>query len=98
VFSAQADMDFVISQYRHGFVESLTRFICSVRTGYRGLYYMDLGWKDEEGAVLLEALEYAVEHCQFPHGDVMVKLRGNPLSDGMVNRLAALQHVTVVAK
>ena len=31
-----------------------------------------LGWGDEEGAVLVEALRYAAEHCAFPHGAVEV--------------------------
>ena len=33
---------------------------------------MDLGWGDEEGAVLVEALRYAAEHCAFPRGAVDV--------------------------
>ena len=38
---------------------------------------MDLGWGDEEGAVLVEALRYAAERCTFPHSSVRVTLQGS---------------------
>ena len=42
---------------------------------------MDLGWGDEEGAVLVEALRYAAEHCAFPHGAVGVAVEdGNRIT------------------
>ena len=35
-------------------------------------HFTRLDWGDEEGAVLVEALRYAAEHCAFPHGAVEV--------------------------
>ena len=35
-------------------------------------HFTRLDWGDEEGAVLVEALRYAAEHCAFPHGAVNV--------------------------
>ena len=58
-FTAKADMETVIEQYRIGFVQSISSFFLNP------LYIMfwDLGWKDEEGEAMLESLEYADEHC-----------------------------------
>ena len=58
-FTAKADMETVIEQYRIGFVQSISSF-----TGNQGFIpFWDLGWKDEEGEAMLESLEYAEEHC-----------------------------------
>ena len=45
-----------------------------------GLVFQNLGWGDEEGAVLVEALRYAAEHCAFPHGAVGVAVGGNRIT------------------
>ena len=47
----------------------------------RHLDFQSLGWGDEEGAVLVEALRYAAEHCAFPRGAVSVIVReGNRIT------------------
>ena len=56
-FTAKADMETVIEQYRVGFVQSISSFIDKF------IPFWDLGWKDEEGEAMLESLEYAEEHC-----------------------------------
>ena len=57
-FTAKADMETVIEQYRIGFVQSISSF-----TANTYISFWQLGWKDEEGEAMLESLEYAEEHC-----------------------------------
>ena len=44
----------------------------AAKEGGGALNFRWLGWGDEEGAVLVEALRYAAEHCAFPRGAVDV--------------------------
>ena len=68
-FTVKEDAGLVSRLYQEGFVKSVNR-VAAKEDGY--LFFMDLGWGDEEGAVLVEALRYAAEHCAFPHGAVEV--------------------------
>ena len=53
----------------------------AAKKGLSFLVFRDLGWGDEEGAVLVEALRYAAEHCAFPRGLVEVYVRkGNRIT------------------
>ena len=56
--------------YQEGFVKTVKRV--AAKEGWKALDFQDLGWGDEESAVLVEALRYAAEHCAFPHGAVEV--------------------------
>jgi len=79
-FTAQADMDFVIGQYETGFVSIMSR-VAESDECVRSLSFQNLGWGDDESAVLREALRYAATHCDFPHGAVKVYCKkGNFIS------------------
>ena len=64
------DAGLVSRLYQEGFVKSVNRVAAKKKGSF--LDFWDLGWGDEEGAVLVEALRYAAEHCAFPHGAVQV--------------------------
>ena len=72
-FTVKEDAGLVSRLYQEGFVKTVNR-VAAKKEG-RVLDFMDLGWGDEEGAVLVEALRYAAEHCAFPHGAVLVYVR-----------------------
>ena len=56
-FTATADMEVVIEQYRVGFVKAIEE--------HAGMVFLwHLGWGDIEGAALLEAVQYAAANCQ----------------------------------
>ena len=79
-------MDVVIEQYRVGFVGAFDR---KCQTGST-IFYRNLGWGDAEGAVLLEAVEYAAEHCTFPDGYMVLNVfKGNSM-DALKSRKGAL--------
>ena len=67
-FTKKEDAGLVSRLYQEGFVKSVNR----AALGGRVLDFRKLGWGDEEGAVLVEALRYAAEHCAFPRGAVAV--------------------------
>ena len=69
-FTVKEDAGLVSRLYREGFVKTVNRVAAKER--YRYLDFQFLGWGDEEGAVLVEALRYAAEHCAFPRGAVTV--------------------------
>ena len=69
-FTVKEDAGLVSRLYQEGFVKTVNRV--AAKEGKRFLFFEDLGWGDEEGAVLVEALRYAAEHCAFPHGAVDV--------------------------
>ena len=69
-FTVKEDAGLVSRLYQEGFVKTVNR-VAAIEEG-RGLNFMQLGWGDKEGAVLMEALRYAAEHCTFPHGAVRV--------------------------
>ena len=78
-FTVKEDAGLVSRLYQEGFVKTVNR-VAAKKEG-RVLDLMDLGWGDEEGAVLVEALRYAAEHCAFPHGAVDVGVRhGNRIT------------------
>ena len=62
-FTAGADMEFVIGQYTHGFEEAFNTFN---EKGYAALWWVNLGWGDEQAPRLLAALEYVRDH--YPEG------------------------------
>ena len=73
-FTVKEDAGLVSRLYQEGFVKSVNRV--AAKEGGRRLDFRRLGWGDEEGAVLVEALRYAAEHCAFPHGAVLVAVSG----------------------
>ena len=66
-FTVKEDAGLVSRLYQEGFVKTVNRVAASGCLDFRRL-----GWGDEEGAVLVEALRYAAEHCAFPRGSVKV--------------------------
>ena len=74
-FTAKADMETVIEQYRIGFVQSISSFAVD----YFIPFYF-LGWKDEEGEAMLESLEYAKEHCSRKEKLEFSAWKGNDFS------------------
>ena len=78
-FTVKEDAGLVSRLYQEGFVKTVNRVAAKERND-RFLFFLNLGWGDEEGAVLVEALRYAAEHCTFPHGAVTVGV-------GMGNRI-----------
>ena len=77
-FTVKEDAGLVSRLYQEGFVKTVNR-VAAKKEG-RVLDFMHLGWGDEEGAVLVEALRYAAEHCAFPHGAVAVLVSGNRIT------------------
>ena len=71
-FTVKEDAGLVSRLYQEGFVKTVSRVAAKEGFGTRFLVFESLGWGDEEGAVLVEALRYAAEHCAFPHGAVEV--------------------------
>ena len=69
-FTVKEDAGLVSRLYQEGFVKTVNRV--AAKEGGRVLVFWNLGWGDEEGAVLVEALRYAAEHCAFPRGAVTV--------------------------
>ena len=78
-FTVKEDAGLVSRLYQEGFVKTVNRVVA--KESGRGLVFENLGWGDEEGAVLVEALRYAAEHCAFPRGAVRVFVRdGNRIT------------------
>ena len=78
-FTVKEDAGLVSRLYQEGFVKTVNRVAAKERD--RFLNFRMLGWGDEEGAVLVEALRYAAEHCAFPRGAVRVFVRdGNRIT------------------
>ena len=73
-FTVKEDAGLVSRLYQEGFVKTVNRVVA--KESGRGLVFENLGWGDEEGAVLVEALRYAAEHCAFPRGAVTVFVSG----------------------
>ena len=74
--TVKEDAGLVSRLYQEGFVKTVNRVAASGCLDFRRL-----GWGDEEGAVLVEALRYAAEHCAFPRGDVGVRVEyGNHIT------------------
>ena len=71
-FSMTEDAGLVTRLYEEGFVKTVNRV--AAKDHGSGLVFQNLGWGDEEGAVLMEALRYAAEHCTFPYGAVLVRV------------------------
>ena len=73
-FTVKEDAGLVSRLYQEGFVKTINRVAANRAANVSAsfLVFEKLGWGDEEGAVLLEALQYAAEHCSFPHGAVEV--------------------------
>ena len=77
-FTVKEDAGLVSRLYQEGFVKSVNRVAANEGGGF--LNFRKLGWGDEEGAVLVEALRYAAEHCAFPRGEVDVIVSGNRIT------------------
>ena len=71
-FTMKEDAGRVSRLYQEGFVKTMNRVAAKEEGGL--LDFEKLGWGDEEGAVLMEALRYAAEHCTFPYGAVLVRV------------------------
>ena len=90
-FTKPEDAELVSRIYEEGFVTTVNRIAAKENYNFRSLTFLDLGWGDEEGAVLVEALRYAAERCTFPHGSVRVAIGlGNHLTDASAGRGAAV--------
>ena len=87
-FTVKEDAGLVSRLYQEGFVKSVNR-VAAKANGVLG--FQLLGWGDEEGAVLVEALRYAAERCTFPHGSVEVCIEsGNHITDASAGEGAAV--------
>ena len=90
-FTKPEDAALVSRLYEEGFVATVNRVAAKEDQDARSLLFQNLGWGDEEGAVLVEALRYAAERCTFPHGSVDVAIGdGNDLTDATAGRGAAV--------
>ena len=91
-FTKPEDAELVSRLYEEGFVATVNRVAAKEDQTFRSLVFQRLGWGDEEGAVLVEALRYAAERCTFPHGSVRVNIggMGNPLTDASAGEGAAV--------
>jgi hypothetical protein len=68
-FTAKGDVDVVGEMYRRGFVSAIDDYSynrLTERVSNAVLHYVDLGWTDAEGEVIVEALAYARKHCSPP--------------------------------
>ena len=87
-FTAKADMDTVIQQYKAGLLEAINRIAAKEEWNARVLNFFNLGWGDAEAAELGETLRWAAAHCDFPRGSVLVGIcDGNQISDDGVKAL-----------
>ena len=91
-FTKPEDAELVSRLYEEGFLATVNRVAAQEDKNFRSLAFEELGWGDEEGAVLVEALRYAAERCTFPQGSVKVVLgrRGNHLTDASAGEGAAV--------
>ena len=74
-FTVKEDAGLVSRLYQEGFVKTVNRVAAKEDCMTRVLLFENLFWGDEEGAVLMEALRYADEHCAFPYGVVVVGVK-----------------------
>ena len=82
-FTANADVELVIGQYARGFVKAFSNY-CTQCPGSSSLFYEDLNWGDEQGRTMLEAMKYAVQHGEFPDGDLDIHfMNDNNFSEEM---------------
>ena len=72
-FTAASDVEVVIELYARGFVRAFDTFQ-DVRGGSGMLYYNRLGWGRDEVPILVEALQYANEHCEQPKGGLSLSI------------------------
>lgn len=87
-FTANADMEFVIGQYKQGFVASINIVASRPDRSARILDFTHLKWRDTEAATLLDALRYAAVSCEFPRGPVCVFCAdGNRISNAMLQTM-----------
>ena len=90
-FTKSEDAELVSRLYEEGFVATVNRVAAKEDQAFRSLAFHHLGWGDEEGAVLVEALRYAAKRCTFPHGSVRVAVgNGNHITDASAGRGAAV--------
>ena len=88
-FTVKEDAGLVSRLYQEGFVKTVNRV--AAKEDGRVLNFQSLGWGDEEGAVLVEALRYAAERCTFPQGSVRVSVEaGNHITNASAGRGAAV--------
>ncbi|CAK0796002.1 unnamed protein product [Prorocentrum cordatum] len=88
-FTAGADEDFVIEQYRKGFVHAYENH---TRIQFNGgwVHMSSLDWGDEEAFVMAKAIEYAVEHCSPPE-EIKINIKGNRFSEAGIKALQEAQ-------
>jgi len=90
-FTKSEDAELVSRLYEEGFVATFNRVAAKEEEAARALGFQNLGWGDEEGAVLVEALRYAAERCTFPQGSVKVAIgAGNRVTDASAGEGAAV--------
>ena len=82
-FTANADVELVIEQYARGFVKAFSNLKTQC-PGLRTLFYNGFNWGDEQGRTMLEAIKYAVQHGEFPDGQLVIRsTSGNNFSEEM---------------
>jgi len=89
VFTAGADEDFVIEQYRKGFINAYENHTHIQHNG-GWIHLSGLGWGDEEAFAIAKAIEYAVEHCSPPE-EIRINLKSNNFSEAGVKALQKAQ-------
>lgn len=86
-FTAPADVDIVVEQYRRGFANVWGAF-SELTQARQPVWFEYLGWTDADGALLLEALKYAAMHCTFVSGPLIVYcVDGNEFSEGFLSSI-----------
>ena len=82
-FTANADVELVIEQYARGFVKAFSNLQTQC-PGLVTLFYKGFNWGDEQGRTMLEAMKYAVQHGEFPDGELYISfMHGNKFSEEM---------------
>jgi len=92
-FTAKADADFVIDQYRKGFIEAYERHTRTQRNG-AWIHMNNLGWGPDEGHTIARAISYVEEHCSPPQ-TLLMNLGDNNFGTDAVDAIkgAARKHV-----
>jgi len=92
-FTAKADAEFVINQYRKGFIEAYERHTRTQRNG-AWIHMNNLGWGPDEGHTIARAISYVEEHCSPPQ-TLLMNLGDNNFGTDAVDAIkgAARKHV-----
>jgi len=84
-FTSNADLEFVIELYRTGFENAFN----NAQDG--SISYQGLHWTDEEVPNLVGTFNYVAQHCELPHGEVLVYLCFNKFTESCKAALRAAE-------